>query len=265
MSNEVSVLVQKRVAGSATKKSVLVYLADRASDDGSGIWTSKAHIAADTELSKRSVQNVMNDFEASGLIIKTGKKKCQNGYTFEYSINLDVAKSLPETRKSTGAGDSPVHHVHLTGAGDSPQDVHHVHPNLPLTIHEPSNAQECADDLFHKQSNSEVTDSFKEFWDMYPKNSRKANRKGCGVKFAQIISGKCKTVDQADAETIIAGLKAFIETRPDLQYVPAPMAWLNQAKWEAFTGPGGGPDNGGEPKPLSYAQRVLRDFNGGSA
>ena len=60
MSNIVTAACQKRVFGSGPKKAVIMYMADRASDDGEGIWTSKKTIADDTELSKRTVQKIMN-------------------------------------------------------------------------------------------------------------------------------------------------------------------------------------------------------------
>lgn len=151
MSNEVSAIAQKRKAGSPAKKLVLMYLADRASDDGSGVWTSKAHIAADTELSKRTVQNAMNDFEEMGLIEKTGKKPCQHGFTYEYRIDISVLRSLPGTREATGEMSSPhtgemssrVQPVHPRGEMSSPHGVQPVHPNHPLTTLEPSNTREA--------------------------------------------------------------------------------------------------------------------------
>ena len=45
MSNLVSNLIQTKKVGSLTKKAILMYMADKASDDGSGIWVSKANMA----------------------------------------------------------------------------------------------------------------------------------------------------------------------------------------------------------------------------
>ena len=97
------------------------------------------------------------------------------------------------------------------------------------------------DDLFTADSlpinQDTISECFEEFWNLYPKSSpinRKANRKGCLIKFREIVTGKSKRIDQADAETIIRGLKGYIASEPDPQYIPAPMVWLNGAKWEAY-------------------------------
>jgi hypothetical protein len=151
MSNQITALVERRVLGSATRKAVMGYFAVRASDDGSGIWTSKGNIAADTELSKRAVQTVIKDFISEGLVVLAGQKKHQNGFTYIYNINVKLVAELPNTRKInpdlTGAGDSPlplqgVQVVHPTGAGGAPHGVQVVHPNSPRKIHEGSNAKQ---------------------------------------------------------------------------------------------------------------------------
>lgn len=96
MSNKVSALAYSRVAGSPSRKAVLVYIADKASDDGSGIWASKGTIAAETELSLSSVKRIMRDFETEGLIGRRGRRACENGATVEYTIDLGALSDLPE-------------------------------------------------------------------------------------------------------------------------------------------------------------------------
>src|SRR5690554_5293725 len=73
MSNLISAAVQRRVVGSATRKAVLLYMADKAADDGSGIWSSKANIARDLELGIRAVQYAIRDLVTAGLLIEIGQ------------------------------------------------------------------------------------------------------------------------------------------------------------------------------------------------
>lgn len=134
MSNLVSALVQRRKVGSPTRKSVLMLMAACASDDGTGVWSSKANMARDLEMGKRTVQNCVEDLLNANLISQVGKRKCKNGFTTEYRLNLDAISALDRTR----AGDAPVQEMHLTRAGDAPQDVQDVHPNSTGTILEPS-------------------------------------------------------------------------------------------------------------------------------
>lgn len=162
MSNLVTAICQTRKFGSAPLKAVAMYMADRASDDGSGIWTSKAHIADDTELSKRTVQNAIKQLLSAGLVFEVGQRRHQHGYTVEYSINISAVKKLPSTREkhpdTTGAGDSPVQEIHPTGAGDSPHGVQEIHPNHPLTTHEPPIKKEANASLSSADDETAVPD-----------------------------------------------------------------------------------------------------------
>lgn len=249
MSNEVAGLVQKRRLGGATRKAIMMYLADRASDDGSGIWTSKAHIAADTEFAKRSIVSVIGSFEEEGLLEKTGTRKCQNGFTFEYRIVLEAVRALPSTREKTGAGDSPVQEIHPTGAGDSPQGVQEIHPNHPLTTHEPSNARERADDLFSAENETDqqaerLDADFDRFWDVYPK---KAAKKDAQKAWAKAIKRETPDRIVSAAEKYAAWLSS--PSRPG-EFKPHPknaQGWLNGDRWADFTA-----------KPTSYSWDDLR-------
>ncbi len=74
-------------------------------------------------------------------------------------------------------------------------------------------------------------DGFASFWSMWPKHSRKVARKQCQKKFNDAIR------DGADMAEMMAALgraKASDEWRKDGgAFIPAPLVWLNQARWEA--------------------------------
>lgn len=148
-------IVQRRRVGSPTRKAVLMFMAGCASDDGTGIWTSKQNMAADLEMGKRTVQICIDDLVKAGLVFQVDRRTCRNGFTIEYRIDLDAVQALPLTRDNdltraggaplmTRAGRAPVQDVHLTRAGRAPQDVQDVHPNLTGTIHEPSKSKSDA-------------------------------------------------------------------------------------------------------------------------
>lgn len=104
MSNAVSTLVYSRLVGSMARKAVLGYFADRASDDGSGIWTSKQRIADEIECSKQTVITVIRGLIADGLVAEVGERRCGNGYTVEYRMVLEGIAALPLARPD----DAPV-------------------------------------------------------------------------------------------------------------------------------------------------------------
>ena len=96
MSNLVSVLVYHRKFGSAPLKAVAAYMADKASDNGAGVFCSKGTIAAETELSRSTVYKALDELVARGLISEVGQRPCKNGFTVVYDMNLSAIFALPE-------------------------------------------------------------------------------------------------------------------------------------------------------------------------
>ena len=99
MSNLVSNLIQLRKVGSSTQKAILMYMADKASDDGSGVWVSKKNMASDLEMSIRTLQTNIRDMVSAGILTEAGQKKHKNGYTVDYTLNLERIGTLQNTRE----------------------------------------------------------------------------------------------------------------------------------------------------------------------
>lgn len=100
MSNHLVSDAYKANAGSLLRKALLVLLADKASDDGSGIWASKNTMAKELCCSRRAVIKTLKEFAEEGLINEVGKRECAAGYTVEYRIDVAKLQALitPETR-----------------------------------------------------------------------------------------------------------------------------------------------------------------------
>lgn len=127
MSNHLISLAYKRNLGTHTRKAVMVLLADKASDDGSGIWASKQRMADELCMSKQTILNTMKGFIEEGLIQEVGNKKCTNGYTVEYAIDVEKLASVPlvkwhadQSTALTGQGDLPVNPVDGTSQTGGP-------------------------------------------------------------------------------------------------------------------------------------------------
>ncbi|SIR09238.1 Helix-turn-helix domain-containing protein [Paracoccus thiocyanatus] len=139
MSNLISASVQRRVVGSATRKSVLLYMADKAADDGTGIWTSKANIARDLELSRRAVQIAIQELIRDGLVKEAGQRDCKHGFTIEYAIESQAVDNLPSTReqpvdnssRTREQGSPRESSARVTRERGSPHPVNQIHPNHP--------------------------------------------------------------------------------------------------------------------------------------
>lgn len=93
MSRKLVTLVYERRIGSMMRKAVLAYMADRANDNGTGIWVSKKRIAREIEASRSGVINVVKDLVASGLLIDNGVINGRS--TYDYTIDVPLLRSLP--------------------------------------------------------------------------------------------------------------------------------------------------------------------------
>ncbi|WP_257883453.1 hypothetical protein [Roseobacter insulae] len=117
-----------------------MFLADKASDDGSGIWCSKGTIQRHTELGETTVKRTIRDFLKEGILVETGARGCKNGFTVVYRIDLARIEALELTAEpdiETGATVDPVQTgprtgVTVTGVPGPPWP-----PNHPKTIHKP--------------------------------------------------------------------------------------------------------------------------------
>lgn len=94
MSKHLVSLVYRKKIGSMMRKAVLSYMADRANDDGSGIWCSKGTIANEIEASRQGVITTIKSLVDDGLLVEDGQRKCQNGFTVEYRIDVKKVHAL---------------------------------------------------------------------------------------------------------------------------------------------------------------------------
>ena len=187
MSNLVSNLVQTKKVGSNTQKSILMYMADKASDDGSGIWVSKKNMAADLEMAIRTLQTNIRDMVSSGIISEAGQKKHKNGYTVDYSINLERIGTLQNTRE---------HHA-------TPAPLHQMHP-YPRSTCTPTPASDAPKPLIEPSKEPNNIDKILSQWviEDHARESfiqyRKQIKKPLTVTAAQRLSNKLRLIFIAD-------------------------------------------------------------------
>jgi len=98
MSVHVSSLVYRRKFGSAQRKAVALKLADHAGDDGSRIFPGVATIAAEAEVSERTVQRVLKAFVEEGLLIVVRRGGRGPTDATEYRLDLEAVSALPPTK-----------------------------------------------------------------------------------------------------------------------------------------------------------------------
>lgn len=133
MSRKLVTLVYERKIGSMLRKAVLSCMADRANDDGSGIWLSKGRIADEIEASRRSVITAIQGLVDDGILIDNGLRRA--GSTHDYSIRVETLLAMPEHDRTKGGCEKlhtpdPVKHVH--------GGVKEVHRGCEAASHKPS-------------------------------------------------------------------------------------------------------------------------------
>ena len=213
MSNKISNLVQTKKIGSLTKKAILMYMADKASDDGSGIWVSKKNMAADLEMTDRAVRIHIKDMIAMGVLVEAGQRQCKTGYTVDYTINVDVVGSLGSTREATEQH-APLNDVHpypCMKFTPTPE------PRSPKPSIEPSI------EPYTSSKDDEVNYYFDQLWEMYPRKVGKGQARKAYVSAS-------KKIDFFD---LLPKLEAYVSTLDgkDKQYMPHLATWLNGERW----------------------------------
>ena len=153
MSNHLISEVYKRQVGNVTRTAVMLLMADKASDDGSGVWSSKQRMADELGMSRRGVIKVVASLIEDGLIQETGQRECANGFTIEYAIAVQRLRALPLVPTHlprpldvcTSEPRSQVNDIPSTREHGSPDPctsftppVNTVHPKHPRTLLEPS-------------------------------------------------------------------------------------------------------------------------------
>lgn len=148
MSKHLVSLVYRKKIGSMMRKAVLSYMADRANDDGSGIWCSKATIANEIEASRQGVISTIKALVEDGLLIEDGQRKCSNGFTIEYRIDVQKLHALAFVtgKNLDGSKSVPVKGVDVAPSTTFTPHVNPVDPNLPKPPLEPKDVSDPAGD-----------------------------------------------------------------------------------------------------------------------
>lgn len=192
-----------------------MYMADKASDDGTGVWVSKSNMAYDLEMTDRAVRKHIKEMIDMSVIIEAGQRKCRNGYTVDYSLNMDRIRSLEGTRK-TPEQRSPLNDVHpypcttFRGTPEQRSPKPSIEPSI-----EPNNTSSKDDGVFDWE--------FDELWGFYPRKvGRGAAKKAlkAALKKTTFDVLLLKLIDYTDS----------IEEK-DKQYIPHLATWLNQERW----------------------------------
>lgn len=216
MSKHIVSLVYRKKIGSMMRKAVLSYMADRANDDGTGIWCSKGTIANEIEASRQGVINTIKSLLEDGLLAEVGERKCQNGYTMEYRIDLQKVHDLPfVTGKNIDTSKSGPVNVDDTTRQPDLHDPSTGFTQTSQNLPEPSN-----------KGGPDVSDVFDRIWAAWSPIGRKRSKKIDLLK-AQLV----RLSKTHDLEAIARAAQMYAKTT-DGNYHKALDRWLGGGYFE---------------------------------
>ncbi len=223
MSWKIANLCADRIFGSAARKQIIMFLADKASDDGSGIWCSKGTIQRHTELGESTVKRTITDFLHEGVLIETGRRPCKNGFTVIYRIVLDRVMALDsaaEPDKGTGSTLVPVQLDPRRGSTMDGVRGPGWTPNHPETIHKPPS---------RKRAEAAVDERTERIFAAYPKDRQRGRAASLGAIAEALAEG-------VDAGDLLKAVQAY--TTESAGFTRAKVCfsdnWFAARRWQRF-------------------------------
>lgn len=228
MSWEVAKLCSERKFGSPVRKQIVMFLADKASDDGSGIWCSKGSIHRHTELGESTVKRAVNELVQEGILIETGqRRRCKHGYTIVYQMNLAVVQTLElisepydKVEYPTGSRADGGHTERGTGSVPDGEPGPERTPNNPKTIPKPPTRADVPEG---------VDTDFEAAWSAYPADRRR-NKASCHKEFL------CGIAAGVAAEELVEAVKSYATetagfTRSKVCFSDN---WFREQRWQRY-------------------------------
>ena len=229
MSRNLAALVYSRRVGSMLRKAVLAELADKANDDGTGIWASKATIAAEIEAGRTSVIRAIKEFVAEGLLSEEGVRPCRNGVTIVYRMNVKAVAALPaakaEVEDDPEAAPEPHHSKPVPERNQSRQDTPPV-PQRDLMACQ-SGTQTVLEPSLNRLADARQSASappFVAFWAIWPHKVGKA----AAEKAWRKLKPDCRRAVLVSADGWFDRWRA---NNPTASPIHA-STFLNQRRWE---------------------------------
>jgi DNA-binding MarR family transcriptional regulator len=220
------VLVRSRRFGSATRKQIASLLADHCHNQDWVCWLSQERLAAEAELTERTVRKVLAELEAEGLIRRQHRYSTDSGERMSDYIWLiqEAIEALPPTGTSFRKCDDPG----TPTTGSSPRAYRNLttksgdHSSLPETPVETPNSLPAAP--VTDVTPTDDTADFDFFWSLYPRKEDKA---------AARKAWKAAT-KKATADTIIDGARRYaaFKAGEGKKFIKLGATWLNGECWE---------------------------------
>lgn len=179
-----------------------------------------------TGLKKSKVKEALDLLTASGKLLPTNE-----GFVNPFAeAVLDARDDYVERARISGKAGAKKRHEkpqQIQGNGDGAPSLFPKGDASDLDLDKDSDPEGKKDSVV-------VTDDWPgdyedQFWKLYPPG-RKGEKKAVMAKLA-----KLRKSEDVTWTALMDGLRRYVDTRPDPQFTPAPMVWLNKGRWDVET------------------------------
>lgn len=214
----------KLTVGSPSLKATLIAIANYADESGRS-WPSQKRLAADTELSARTIRTSLFELEQKGIITRTERVRDDGSRASDMiKLNRQWGETVAGGTETIAGGEEIVSggtRQELPGEGATVAGLYE--PSL-----EPSVGTVKEKDI--RAVAKATRTSFDDFWKLYPKRKGANPRHPAESKFLSLVKSG------VDAAEIVGGAARYAdEIRADGQektpFVAQAIVWLNQRRW----------------------------------
>jgi hypothetical protein len=192
-------------------------MAERASKDGTGIWCSKGRIARETELNISTVKKAVVRLLQDGILVKTGQRHHDYGYTAVYKIALDVVEKLHPKDPTTDVDEVPETGITRVLSEPGPQVYESGPHGSPVATNTPKTPLKPP---------SDIDGSFKKAWQAFPVDKRR-EEEFCRCEFKRAVRGGTPSEDIVQA-VIQYALTTKTHSRDKVCFADN---WFRQRRW----------------------------------
>lgn len=224
MSIDVTSAVWKRSASTLADRLVMLYIADRCNEDGSGAYPAVATIAKHAGVSERSVQLSVKRLVAMGEL-EVLPNAGPHGVNV-YRILLDGLGGTPSPRHDQPRNVCTPAHPSPRTSRQTPPHILRLDPAHPSPNTSTDTPTETPTPPLPPKGGVEYSEGFEAFWRAYPRKVEKI----AAWRRWQKINGAMPIV--AD---IVASVEAHKRSADWLknngEFIPYPATWLNKGGW----------------------------------
>ncbi len=210
-----------------------VRLADFADDDGKGVYPGVARLSRETELSERTVQRILADFVAEGLLLVVKEASGRPGQTTRYDFDMAAIDRLSAAKNSLSTGDtmSPVAGEGVTpttetGDTDDRDGCHHVTRTVIEPLPEPLPEREAREREPSEEENpKKIEEAFWRTIKDWPKFAGMPKTNAKREWFA------LTTEERRAAEAGRDPWRAMLDAQKK-SHVPAPSTYFREKLWK---------------------------------